>query len=136
MKQRVKRYRPPQKPKDRVRLKTVPVQVKPGRKAVLGLLVAIVLGLLVAQKTALQQLNYQIAALDSKQEEIGKRLRNSQLHYQQLVSFQRINYLATTRLGMVSRNNQPVIITVGANGHNLSRETEASPLITNLTMRD
>ncbi len=136
MKQRVKRYRAPQKPKNRVRLRTVPVHVKPGRKALFGLLIAIVLGLLVAQKTALQQLNYQIAALDSNQEEAGKKLRNAQLHYQQLVSFQRINHLATTRLGMISRNNQPVIITVGEIGHNLRTACALSSMSPVLTMKD
>ena len=136
MNQRVKRYRAPQKPKDRVRLRTVPVHVKPGRKALLGLLIAIVLGLLVAQKTALQQLNYQIAALDSRQEEIGKKLRNTQLHFQQLVAFQRINYLATTRLGMISRNNQPVIITVGEIGHELRTAGSVSSMKPILTMKD
>ena len=117
-------------------MRTVPVHIKPGRKALLGLLIAIVLGLLVAQKTALQQLNYQIATLDSNQEEISKRLRNAQLHYQQLVSFQRINRLATTRLGMISRNNQPVVITVADIGHDLRNASYLSSSFPILTMKD
>ncbi len=136
MSRQVKCYQPQKQRRSTVKLRTVPVRIRPGWKAMLVTLLGIGLVLFVSQKTALQQLNYRIASLETQQGETIKKLRNAQLHYQQLVSFQQINLLATTKLGMVSRNSQPVVITVGEVGHDLHKAAIVTASLSPLTMRE
>ncbi len=133
---RVKCYKPQRKRRSTVKLRTVPVQVKLGWKTLLGTAVGLGLVLFVSQKTALQQLNYRIAALEQLQSETRQKLRNTQLQYQQLSAFQPINRLATTHLGMISRNSQPIVITLGEEGHQLQRGLAATAVSPTLSLRE